>query len=383
MQGLGQAAAEIMGRVGPGIQSGYDLAAKETAGLAAGFSSEAAARLKAALGASSAFIEEQAPGSAPGGGVDAAALQDVLYALGGYIPAASLEAQGAAANRWGEVLPAIQALTTQQTYGAATAQAREDDKQYEEQLLQLAAKRPELRAQVLQELRQYELEKLNARLARGEADLRERQFGVEASLEEKRLAIQRAAQSLYERQFGETVRSNQADEALEVAGLSIQSQKHAQAVKQAEAKGRQIDAAASKVRGFVVDKRGNFVLDESGKRIPVANSASAGKRQSAIQKANSTALAIVKENARRVAVDDSDLPPSQRGGQPREKFARSYYETIHQVEAAITPILAPYGFGVADTTKFAQRLVNQWYKPGEGGRPRAGKRKRSTRRSGR
>lgn len=277
LSGLGLAAAGLLKGIGPGIQSGYDLAAKETGSLAAGFSGPMADRVRSAQQENADFVASQVQGADIPQGTDPTVLQDTSYALGGYIPAASLEAQGAAANRWGQALPGIQALETTQAVQGEQVRGVQETAQYEQQLIDLATKQPEMRSQVLDQLYRLELDKLTARMSQrqfsSEERDRERRFG----LDKRQVAVQERAQSLYERQFGETARSNQADEALRFAGLQLDSAKAAQDVAEAEAKGKQIDAAASKVRGFVVDKEGNSVLNEKGKRIKVANTTTSAK----------------------------------------------------------------------------------------------------------
>jgi hypothetical protein len=69
-------------------------------------------------------------------------------------------------------------------------------------------------------------------------------------------------------------KSNEAfDRELEIANLSLRNKSHQLAVQKEVARGRQIDPAASNVRGFVVDKNGRPVLDGRGKRIPVKKTA--------------------------------------------------------------------------------------------------------------
>lgn len=267
LEGLGLAAAGLLQGIGPGIQQGYDRAASGVASLAGGFSSGMADRVRAAQRGSQDFVAQQTPGATPPVGADPTDLQDVSFGLGGFFDSASLQTQGAAANRWGQVLPGIHALETTQSVQREQARAAQEDDQYEQQLIDLATKQPELRAQVLDQLYKLELEKLSARLAQKDDKRKDKQLSLDA----RQVAVQERAQGLYERQFQEAARSNRADEAIEWAGLQLQNKKAAQAVANAEAKGKQIDAAASKVRGFVVDKNGDFVLDENGKRIPVKN----------------------------------------------------------------------------------------------------------------
>lgn len=257
--------------IGPGIQEGYNAAAQEISGLAGGYSAATADRVRAAQDASRQFVEGAAKGSDPSQAPDPTQLQDTLYGLGGYIPSASLAEQGAAGRRWGESLPAIEAANARNAYLGEMASARDEDKEYEQQLLDLARKQPELRDQILDELRKREADKVQARLS------------------ERQVRVQERAQDLYEDQFGEDKRATRAKEKLEWAGLGFQTKKAMAdakaAVAAAEEEGRQVDAAASALRGIMVDQFNRPILGANGKPIKVKKDPVDSKLGPAIQEA--------------------------------------------------------------------------------------------------
>lgn len=254
--GLGEAMAKILGGVGPGMQAGYSQAAGEISSLAGGLSSATAERVRQSMQDNRDFASKAAPGSAPSDQAPSPdSLQDSLYALGGLIPSGSVSEQGAAARAWGEMQPAIGAFQMEQDFKAELGRANEEDDKYEQDLLDLAAKRPELRAQILDELRKREQAKLDARLS------------------ERQVRVQERAQGLYEKQFKEDKRSAKEGEKIKWAGLEFDTRKAAAdaaaAAQEAELKGREVDAATSKLRGFLVDQYGRFIPDANGRRIPV------------------------------------------------------------------------------------------------------------------
>src|SRR5919201_375872 len=81
IQGFGTSAASILAGIGPGIQTGYDTAARALSDIAGGFSAGQAARTRSAEEANRAFVNRQAPGSAPGQSPSPDNLRDVSYGL--------------------------------------------------------------------------------------------------------------------------------------------------------------------------------------------------------------------------------------------------------------------------------------------------------------
>lgn len=154
-QGFGTALANIYGDIAPTVQHAYDNAANQTASYANGFSSglqalanqggdDAAARL-AAQGAPQQQIQN-VQGVANGA-------SDALYGAGGYIPASSLQREGAA---W--TAAAAQAPTW-----AGTMAQQDATRLRMEAIQQMALQRPQL----MQQLRDFELQKYAAKINAG------------------------------------------------------------------------------------------------------------------------------------------------------------------------------------------------------------------------
>lgn len=263
MLGLATTVAEMQKGLVPGAAAPYAAAAGQIGDLAQGFSAGVAERLAAGQGANAEFAAGQGAQATPA--VDPTAVKDVAYGLGGFVPGAALAAQGAAAGAYAAAIPAITSLALAGDYKKALFEAASQDDEYAQQLIQVAAKFPDMRNQALEALRKYEMDKAGYKL-----DVRQQ-------------AVQERAQSLYERQFNETARGNRVEEKqtqqeinLRKSQLQLDRQKlqldSAQAVVDAQeaiAEGRQIDASASKVLGYIVDKQGREVLGKNGKRIRV------------------------------------------------------------------------------------------------------------------
>jgi hypothetical protein len=284
LRGVGDAGAQLMQGIGGRIQGGYQAAAQDMSGMAAGYSAETAARVKAAQDASAAFMASQAPGASAPQGVDAAHLQDTLYALGGFIPGGSLETQGASANRWGQVLPAIEQVTTQNNIGSRMGQQATDDKQYEQQLIDLAAKRPDLLNQINDALLQREQNKLSARLNVRQESLAETKQRQDYALSQRQASVQERAETLYEKQFGEksavdAAKVQQTQQRLnqEAASLGIKDAQLKRQLAKDASTGKQIDAPASRLTGTIVYKDGTVT------NIPVTATPTAADKQKAFR----------------------------------------------------------------------------------------------------
>ena len=261
LQAVAQAAAAVLQGEAPRTQQGYADAAAELAGIGTGYVG-GLRETAAADAAREADFAARAGQSAPAAAPDPT---NAIYHGGVGIPGSSLVSQGASARALAEAQP-----------GLAERRSVEDIhqrvQQGEQELLDLAQKRPELRQQVMDELYKRELEKMDARL-------------------------KQQAQDLYASQFGETVRHHVAGEkeAAQRNKLSAQRnriaarrarlaeknynlavKKHQDAMAQAAREGRQPDAALSGKYGHIVDQNGDPILDKHGNQIPVATSRSKG-----------------------------------------------------------------------------------------------------------
>lgn len=377
MLGLASTVAEMQKGLVPGAAAPYADAAAQIGDLAQGFSSGVAARLAEGQGANAEFAATQGAQATPA--VDPTAVKDVMYGMGGFVPGAALAAQGAAAGAHAATIPAITALALAGDYKKALYEAASQDDQYAQQLIQVAAKFPDMRNQALEALRKHEMDKAGYKL-----DVRQQ-------------AVQERAQSLYEKQYGETTRSNKADEklardrlALEKSQLQLDRQKlqldSIEAVADAQAeidKGRQIDASASKVLGYIVDKQGREVLDKSGRRIRVKATASGS---GTAEERNPYGAAVEAAKTLRgdpvkpgdfITVNGKTKPPRGRymtrrgvkGGFPdgtTNDPARAQYESQYTFAEAVGFLQARYNVSRAQARK---ALIASGWKP-DGVRPK-------------
>lgn len=312
---LGQAVGGMTQGIGPGIQAGYAQAAGQLSQIGAGLSGGIAERMTELGGAGVDFARAQgAPVDALG--PDVGAMKDVSYGLNAVVPAASLLAQGAAGNAWGQGLSAITAAAVRGDYARAMHEANVQDDQYAKELIAVAAKFPAQRDAALEALRKYELEKAGYKL-----DLRQQK-------------VQERAQSLYEQQFNEEARGNVVKEqqdqrelrlrerqlVLDRKKYTLDNKQHVQDVKDAQADGRQIDASASKVLGYIVDKQGREVLDRNGKRIPVKEAA---KKGGTAEERNPYGAAV--EAARTLRGDPVEAPDFVKNAQGKTRPPRGKY----------------------------------------------------------
>jgi hypothetical protein len=252
-----QASAYFGSKIGT-AQKIYDTAAQEVAGFGGGYSAAMKARIQGAQDAAAQFASSQgATGTTPG--VDATALADTAYA-GAEVGATNLASEGAAASAFEGVqagLPQAQHAQNLHTY----------NDEYEQKLLEIAQKRPELADQIAQQLFENEMAKLDAR-------------------------IKVQAQNTLSAQFQNTVRHQLETErqgrvrnrtARDRYNLAVTA--HQDAIDKAAAEDRYPNASLSRAYGYIVDRFGHPILDSRGKKIPVpkGNSAQDKKAKSNAQ----------------------------------------------------------------------------------------------------
>jgi hypothetical protein len=295
VMGFGQAIMPMLQQVGPRMQEGYQQAGQSIAGLAGGFSEDMASRMQAAAQQNAQFAQSQGATGPNEGAVDTQQAKNVMFALGGAIPGQAHFEQGGAARAFGEALPGISALETQRQLQSQLGQEAEEDAKFIQEMSDLAAKRPELRAQILQELQNYELKKFEVRQSQEEMKLRQRaqraaemELGIDAAQAQQKIGIQAqnaqtsaARQSLAERKF------------------------QAELAKQRKAEAKSPDApkvnvSLSRAMGYMVDNYGNPIL-RGGKRVPVpktgsgSGGAKGNDRNKALQDRNKAINDSIKE----------------------------------------------------------------------------------------
>ena len=294
--GLGGAWSGLLRTIAPRASEGYYGAAVAAPQFGAGVGGAVTGRLQGDQAASNAFVT-QMTGTAPGApGVDAGAVGGVLTGLGA-IEGRKFQGFGDAAKTEAEGAVRASEATTQYDVTEEILQAAKVDQGYTQQLVELAQKRPELYFQVLDEIRKVAREDQEWAMEKDKYAFSKKQANREWKDTQADNKLQRDAFDLQRRELGYDVASDKADRAYKYASLAVSNQRNIASMKAAEAKGRQIDAAASRVRGFVVDKQGRFVLD-GGKKIKVTDAPKAAKatqnRQKAVTKARTSAFTFGK-----------------------------------------------------------------------------------------
>ena len=163
-----------------------------------------------------------------------------------------------AVNTWAGQLGQVQGAQGREDVTALIAAQQKQDVDYEQQLIDLAAKEPSMRADALNELYKLEISKEGVRQ------------------DEANMAIKQRAERLYELQYGEKVAH---DASLESQGqaridqgqqrINLQNKRDQASVDAAAAKGQLPNAALSAKYGYIVDAHGRPILN-NGKKIKVA-----------------------------------------------------------------------------------------------------------------
>ncbi len=169
IQGYAQQAATQLEGIGPRVQGVYQDAAGAQAGFAKGFSDGLRMLAEQQAAEQTRILEQQgAPASqiaqVQGLSGDSGS-GDVLYGLGGYLPAASLGREGAAWASAASMLPQQALAQGREGLMAAQWQAAQEAKSFRQKLADLAATAPGIYQQTVEQLLGNEREKWAARLA--------------------------------------------------------------------------------------------------------------------------------------------------------------------------------------------------------------------------
>jgi hypothetical protein len=236
------AAGQIMGEIPGQISSAYDTAGKAVGDMGTGVGGQIGADLAAKQAAADDFSASQGQS----GGTSANGQEgNVVGMLGGVIPGQSLEEEGAARSAAAALDVKIPLNAGREELAARMAKAKTDDDNYAQQLIDIAAKYPDLKAQALQQLNQYELDK---------ATYRENTKVSDANIADQKAqtALQTRAEIANEKAAGITASTNAATLNYKWASLQFQSDKAVAAAKAAAAKGKRIDTSASRLMGHLV-----------------------------------------------------------------------------------------------------------------------------------
>jgi hypothetical protein len=326
--GFQTAAAGLMAQLGPEAQAAYERAANTEGQLGQGLATGAANDVAAGVASDKAFMDLH--GQSGGPGPDTAALHDTLYSLNGRIPGDTFAEQGANAAKWGLAQAPIALNAGREELDARMYAARQEDDQYAQQLIQLAATYPAEKEKALQQLNQYELDKANYRLNQWQTH--------------QQIAISKRSELAQEKAAGLTADYHKQEMKYKFASLKFQSHKAMAAAKAATAKGKTIDVQASKLLGHIVYKDGTedktIKVAQSGTNTP--GGITAAKKVAAKTKAVTGAY----EYATKLLGD----PVKAKGGKGR------YVARTSGVPLRATfPTIFPGGPRTTNNPKYAQR----------------------------
>ena len=171
---------------------------------------------------------------------------------------AEIGGTGQAAASWAGQLGQIQGNLGQHELASLLNKSEQEQQDYEQQLIDLAHQKPELRGQILDELYKRELDKAN-------------------------LKLQQRAEAAQEQSLGIRAGDQNFNHALAIEKLKLAQNKQQASVDAAVAKGQQPNAALSGKYGYIVDANGQAILDAQGNKIRVVKTA--GKGGTSFQKA--------------------------------------------------------------------------------------------------
>ena len=269
--GLQTASAGILAGLGPQAEQGFLDASKQEGALGQGLATGVQQDVASRVAADQTFAESQ--GQSGGSTIDPTALHDTVYGLTGEIPGNTFAEQGAAMNAWGLAQAPIALNAGREELDARMAQARQSNDEYAQQLIQLAAQYPGLKAQALQQLNQYEMDK---------ATYRDNVRVHTEDIAHTRRSDALAARSERAQELAAHVNASNDAKALQYkwAALSFQTEKAMAAAKAAQAKGKRIDVQASKLLGHLVFQDGS---EDPSIKVGQTGSAADGKtRQKAL-----------------------------------------------------------------------------------------------------
>lgn len=200
---LGGALAQMEGGIAPSISAAWGTGADAIRDIGGAIGDSLAENVGGSQAANDAYVAEHAPGSGPSGQApNAAAEGGVVTGLAGTIPGESFDTQGQALEDFYNKMPGVEAANVREDYMAALAQARADDADYEQQLIDVAKQYPQLRSQAIDALYQHELDKLNARMGIDKQKADAKQQAFENNLATQDMMLKQRAEAANELALG-------------------------------------------------------------------------------------------------------------------------------------------------------------------------------------
>lgn len=343
------AAAGLLKGIGGDIRKGYGESADAIASYGQGFTGGVRDDLTQQWQGVSDSIR-QATGNylAPNtyealkGAANPVELANAAYGAGAYLPARALQESGAAFGAAADFLPGARLQEGAYQINAAQAADREAR-------AKVSAKNAELKIKQQQWKQEFELKQQKLKVD---------------------IAKAKASGDLARLKFLQQQQNQEYDNYIAGEGLKLRRTKQAADLKAALAEGRRIDSAASKVRGFIVDKQGRFITDKAGKKIPVSKAATAASAGNApYQKAvaaasdlrgnpvkNDSALArgsyVAAPSAKGVFIDGTRRTTND----PK----KALYDTPYSFKEAVGILMERYGVTKAQARK---ALITIGWKP--------------------
>lgn len=250
--GFAKAAAAIMQQAAPHVQQGYTNAANADAGYARGLGDTVQAPIAANTQAHNAFLANM---GTPQGALQAAPpVGDLAYGSHGYIPATSLQREGAAWGAAAQLAPGNMLHQGQQM--AATTLGNDPNlTSLQNDLARVAATQPEVYQRILAQLQ-------------GERDRR-----ISLGQSQQRIGLEAQSLQLRAQEQAQMAAYRQVSLQMQQERITIARRKDNAAVARAIQDGKAPDATLSKVYGYIVDQHGRPVLNH-GRKIPVKASSS-------------------------------------------------------------------------------------------------------------
>ena len=337
--GYSKAAAGIAKGVAPEIQAGFDTAAQQTAGFASGLKQAQAmtqgqdqSAIEGILGNVGAPAAAAAQAAGKAGGEDNL---NYLYTTGGYLPAASLEAQGAQQAGAAAVLPATLMGRGQQGIQALAGAAQTAINQLRQKQVEIGMTLPSVKDQVRTQVMAQEIDKAK-------------------NINDMAIAAQKA------QEFYDSLKERSAYQG----GLLNEKSRHDQATEQAAAVNAK--TAQLKLKGTT----SNYLAQANTAALSVINDAI---------KPSQTQYHMVPEKK---WVTNSDVKTAvaqpyvwvKTGNMVRKPYGKSgraatYQQALNRVVIAVSPYLSNLGMKPNQIYKYSTQVVNQYYSPGQFGRP--------------
>ena len=352
-QGLGQMLQPIAGN----IQQTYQTAAQSQGAFGKGFSAGLEMLANQQGGQDAAFLQQQ---GAPQGQIEGVqnvgqGAGDVLYGLGGYLPATTLNREGAAMTSYAQTLPAVAARAGQQEIARINEEAGAAQAEISSRMQALAAQLPGMRAEAAQQLWAQELEKAKTAWSIIESN--------------RNYSLQVQAMKLSAKQFGADV-SNQEWDNLIAAGYNPMT--GGQMPQEPPSGTGKLSPSGSKSAGIWVDVYGNAILGSDGNTIPYKSGTgkkTASKRPALLEDMGADVLRvwdkIQPEKGTKVTSGYYDpgtkqfvQPGTLIGGGPPLTYRAAYEKLYSSLRTKYGTAPGRWRYGIKD--KRVRRLIREY-----------------------